>query len=346
MNESIDLHCCRLRTNLVWQCRQHLHNTWYCCYNGNTIEAHVEAQLSKDINSIKLKNIPLEVIKMINYTKLVRATLPLALAVCLCTTDAFVSKPLASRSRAPMSASTSTTSLNAFDFASLFPSMDPQLSFESTGAMIASLAKEEGPLSMVLAVALADSIPLVPTQPISLLAGAVFGLKIGLPAVILGQAVATTFAMVVGRYILAKRGDFQESLEGKEDTSGDNKLAKVLDELTAGLNSDNWKTVFGTILLARQSPVLPFSIGNYFVGASTQAPLVPSVVATVVACIPLNCLWVGAGAGGMAAVDMVTQNGALAEGLEVVGLLATSAIVLSIAKVFYKVWNEEPTISS
>jgi uncharacterized membrane protein YdjX (TVP38/TMEM64 family) len=282
---------------------------------------------------------------MINCTKLVRAILLLAPVVLLGTTDAFVSKPVTLLNRATVTASTSPTSLNAFDFASLFPSMDPQSSFESTGAMIASLAKEEGPLSMVLAVALADSIPLVPTQPISILAGAVFGFKIGLPAVLIGQAVATTFAMVVGRYVLAKRGDFQESLEDK-DKNGDNKLAKVLEELTAGLNSDDWKTVFGTILLARQSPVLPFSIGNYFVGASTQAPLVPSVAATVVACIPLNCLWVGAGAGGMAAVDMVAQNGALAEGLEFVGLLATSAIVLSIAKVFYKVWNEEPSVSS
>ena len=211
--------------------------------------------------------------------------------------------------------------------------------------MIASLAKEEGPLSMVLAVALADSIPLVPTQPLSILAGAVFGFQVGLPAVIVGQAVATTFCMVVGRYILAKRGEkFQDTLD--DDQRGDNKLAKVLDELTAGLNSNDWKTVFGTILLARQSPVLPFSLGNYFVGASTQAPLLPSIAATVVACIPLNCVWVGAGAGGMAAVDMVAQNGALAEGLEAVGLLATSAIVLSIAKLVYKVRNEEASVST
>ena len=196
---------------------------------------------------------------------------------------------------------------------------------------------------MALAVAVSDSVPLLPTQPISVVAGALFGIKLGLPAVILGQLLATTFAMVSGRYWLANSdwNMFEQTDSGKKG-----KLSLVLDELTAGLNTDDFKTVFLTIFLARQSPVLPFSVGNYFIGAATKAPLLPAVLATVCGCLPLNFLYVGAGAGGKAALDMVRQNGALAEGLEIAGALATLAIVASVGKAVAKVWTAEDEVQA
>lgn len=223
------------------------------------------------------------------------------------------------------------------DLNTLTSTLLPIDSLGSPQAFITEIARQGGPPVMALAVAISDSVPLVPTQPISLVAGALFGIQMGLPAVILGQLVATTFAMLFGRYVLANSewNVFEQSDQDK------GKLSKVLDELTAGLNSDDFKSVFLTIFLARQSPVLPFSLGNYFVGAATKAPLVPAVLATVCGCLPLNLLWVGAGAGGMAALDMVRQNSALSEGLEVAGALATLAIVGSVAKAVAKVWNED-----
>ena len=211
--------------------------------------------------------------------------------------------------------------------------------FDSLRETIFTIAEEGGPPFMAVAVALADSLPLVPTQPISIIAGVLFGLKLGLPAVVCGQAIATAFALVFGRYVLANSqwNVFDQAGEGKDRS----KLAKVLDELTSGLNSDDPVKVFLTILLARQSPVLPFSLGNYFVGAATQAPILPVLGGTIVGCLPLNLIWVGAGAGGMAAVDMIKANGLLAEGLETFGAVVTISLVAIIVKTVLKVYGED-----
>ena len=215
----------------------------------------------------------------------------------------------------------------------------PTGAFDSIRDILLTDAKEGGPPIMALAVALADTLPLVPTQPISLVAGALFGIKFGLPAVIIGQAVATLFALLFGRYVLADSdwNVFDQAGEG-EDKS---KLAKVLEGLTSGLNSDDPKKVFLTIFLARQTPVLPFSMGNYFIGAATKAPILPALAGTLVGCLPLNCVWVGAGAGGMAAVDMVKQNGLLAEELEAVAAVVTLGLVAFVVKTVLDVYKDD-----
>ena len=210
--------------------------------------------------------------------------------------------------------------------------------FDDFRDQIAAIAQQGGPPIMALAVALADSIPLVPTQPISIVAGALFGLKLGLPAVIFGQTMATLFAFIFGRNVLSN-SDWNV-FENTQDADK-SKLSKVLEELTVGLNSGDPKTVFFTIFLARQSPVLPFSLGNYFVGAATKAPILPALAGTVLGCLPLNLVWVGAGAGGMAAVDMVKENGLLAEGLEGFGALVTLGLVAAVVNTVKKVYSED-----
>ena len=118
----------------------------------------------------------------------------------------------------------------------------PTGAFDSIRETALGLAKEGGPPIMALAVAISDTLPLVPTQPISIIAGALFGLKLGLPAVLIGQAIATSFALLFGRHVLANSewNVFEETGEGQDRS----KLAKVLDELTSGLNSGDPKTVF------------------------------------------------------------------------------------------------------
>jgi len=233
----------------------------------------------------------------------------------------------------------------------------------STGAWIASVAQEQGPWVMVLAVMTTDSVPLMPTQPIAIIAGAVYKLPKGLLAIIIGQSLATAFCILVGRYIIAKRHrnqrrseyatiadtdlescaeDLATNTKQATSTRHESKLTRVLEEMTIGLNSKDYKTVFGTILLLRQSPVLPFSLGNYFIGASTEAPVLLCVLANMIGCLPLNFIWVGAGAGGTAAFDALEDdNERLKEGLEVIGSLATAAMVLFCAKIIWKVWQEE-----
>jgi len=272
-----------------------------------------------------------------------------------------------------LASSGSTNSLAAADDTSsrsFWSNLSHHVSWDSITAWIAAVAQKEGPVSMVIAVALTDSIPLAPTQPMAMMAGAVFGLKMGLAAVILGQTIATVFAIAVGRYILAKSGNScssirrsseygQEALpvddeeegggtttntsiseEEEDDPSTERKLETILAELACGLNSEDWKTVFVTVFLARQSPVLPFSLGNYFIGASTSAPILPCTVATVVSCLPMNVLLVGAGAGGMAAIDMAQgKNGLLVKGLEAIGVIVTAVMILALVRVVVRVWT-------
>jgi uncharacterized membrane protein YdjX (TVP38/TMEM64 family) len=278
-----------------------------------------------------------------------------------------------------VSSSTVTSSLSSSS--SLLPTALLQ---SPAVTQLTTLAQQGGPWVMTLAVAISDAVPLLPTQPISILAGALFGFSLGLPAVVLGQALATLFALLVGRYVLQQPQPQQHdsnstwwwsskssSTKGGNDNNlmnNNNKWKKVLNEMTSGLNSDDWRRVFGTIVVARQSPVLPFSLGNYFVGSATQAPIVPTLLGTICGCFPLNCVWVGAGAGGMAALDIslrsvaasssssisddgmvglgnVIANGMVnpqvAEGLEVIGVLATLAIVVTIGQAIAKVWNED-----
>lgn len=207
---------------------------------------------------------------------------------------------------------------------------------ESVGATVSSLAQKGGPPFMALAVSISDSIPLLPTQPISVIAGALFGFPTALIAVVIGQTVATIFALLVGRQILSEKPEWMDRFGGNSP-----KMQKALVDL--GLNSDDAMTVFRTIFVARQSPVLPFSLGNYLVGAATTAPLLPTVCGTVLGCLPLNCVWVGAGAGGMTALDAMSKSGnsQVLEGLELVGALATFLVIGSIGKVIWNLWNED-----
>jgi uncharacterized membrane protein YdjX (TVP38/TMEM64 family) len=217
----------------------------------------------------------------------------------------------------------------------------PTGAFDSLRETIMSVAQEGGPPLMIMVVALTDTLPLIPTQPISIVAGALFGLKVGLPAVILGQVIATLIAFNVGRLALGGKDSKFGALLGSEGDTSSNKLSRVFEELTSGLNSEDFKTVFLTVFLARQSPILPFSLGNYFMGAASKAPLLPVLAGNIFGCLPLNAVWVGAGAGGMAAVEMVQSNGVMAQGLETVGAIVTLAMVGFVIKTISKVYGDD-----
>eukprot|EP00523_Entomoneis_sp_CCMP467_P006868 CAMPEP_0168727758 /NCGR_PEP_ID=MMETSP0724-20121128/5338_1 /TAXON_ID=265536 /ORGANISM="Amphiprora sp., Strain CCMP467" /LENGTH=312 /DNA_ID=CAMNT_0008774591 /DNA_START=34 /DNA_END=972 /DNA_ORIENTATION=- len=218
------------------------------------------------------------------------------------------------------------------------------LNIETLSDRLTQFAETGGLPVLALAVTLTDSIPLVPTQPISILAGAVLGFKGGLAAVTLGQTAATLLALVAGRQFAPT------ILEWLGEEKAD-KVQKVLQQL--GLDgAANSLQVFTTILVARQSPVLPFSVGNYMVGAATSAPIVPALLGTVLGCVPLNCVWVGAGAGGMTALDTIVNHGHSNGGvvdasspymgaLETVGVVATLLTVASVVKAVWSVWQEE-----
>lgn len=204
---------------------------------------------------------------------------------------------------------------------------------------IEALAQQGGPLFMTLAVAFTDSMPFAPTQPVAIIAGVLFGLKVGLPAVVAGQTIATTFAFLFGRYVIAN-SDWNIFDQTEDEEGADRgKLGEVLDELTLGLNSGDAKIAFWTIFIARQSPMLPFSLGNYFIGAATEAPILPTLIGTLLGCLPMNALLVGVGAGGMHALNAVKDEDAV----KAIGLIVTIGLIACIARVVLKVYGSDDT---
>jgi uncharacterized membrane protein YdjX (TVP38/TMEM64 family) len=205
---------------------------------------------------------------------------------------------------------------------------------EMVESKISSLAQRGGPLSLTLMVLIADSLPCLPSQPVAILSGAVFGFWGGFFPFELGQLLAISFCMWAGRYLFRRRVNESETRRSR----GNSKLSRILIELTAGLSSNEFWKVFMTVLVARQSPVLPFSLGNYFVGASTEAPLIPAILGTFIGVLPGNIMLVAAGAGGVA---LFKAHGFIGESLEIVGTICTVILVFACYKAINKVLCKE-----
>ena len=121
------------------------------------------------------------------------------------------------------------------------------------------------------------------------------------------------------------------------------KLEKLLRELITPLNSGNHWTIFTTIFMVRQSPILPFSVGNYFVGAGTDAALFPAWLGTILGCLPLNIVYVLMGSTSVAAVGTfggdISSSGNgnsdvshLQDGLYLFGIFATLVFFLYVGR--------------
>lgn len=201
-------------------------------------------------------------------------------------------------------------------------------------AALSSSAVKMGPSAMVLAVIVTDSVPILPTQPIAVAAGALFGFYRGIVSVLIGQAIATTFALHVGRRFSSKILKMPLFANGKS--------AEFLNEIAAELNSDSFITVFSKVFVARSSPFVPFSIGNYLIGAITAAPIIPTVLGTITAGAPLNSVQVFLGAGGKSALDSLSgqEDGHLknvVRMIEILGVLTTVVIVMLIVRAMSKI---------
>ena len=182
-----------------------------------------------------------------------------------------------------------------------------------------------GPLAAYAIVVLGDSVPLLPTQPITLATGAAFGLGPGLAIVVCGQTTAAALCFSIGRSFLGP--ERLESLFGKKVTS----IASEFTKTRGADTDDSFKKTFQSVLLFRQSPVIPFSVTNYVLGAATDAPLPAFVLGTALGCFPLNALYVATGAvvrgGAKAFLDKIGLDLLQAEEIAgSLGLVATLAI--------------------
>lgn len=147
-----------------------------------------------------------------------------------------------------------------------------------------------GPAAFVATVAIAESIPLFPTQPLSLASGLLFGAQKGALCMLTGTVLASLLAFSIARGIgrpLAERiishemgangGSEGGSASGQEPSAVQRKLAEV----TAVIESGSFWQQAGAVLLLRMTPVVPFSASNYVLGLS-PLPLPPYMAGTTV----------------------------------------------------------------
>jgi uncharacterized membrane protein YdjX (TVP38/TMEM64 family) len=163
-----------------------------------------------------------------------------------------------------------------------------------------------------------DTVLFLPGWPLTLAAGFTFGLLLGTAAVSLGSILGAALAFLIARFVA--RGAI-ESLTRK------NERFRALDR---AIGKEGWKIVF----LLRLSPLIPFSISNYFYGI-TAVRFWPYFFASWVGMLPGTVLYVYLGTVGKAGL---TAAGGAKHGWQywtflTVGLIATTSVVLWVTRI-------------
>jgi uncharacterized membrane protein YdjX (TVP38/TMEM64 family) len=163
-----------------------------------------------------------------------------------------------------------------------------------------------GALAFVLAYVVV-TVALVPASLLTLAAGAVYGVARGIPLVLVGASLGATAAFLLSRHAL--RGVVERRLADRP------RLAAVMD----AVSRDGRRIAF----LLRLSPVVPFGLLNYALGA-TRLRLADHVVA-LVGIVPGTALYVyyGAVAGSLAEAAAGGRRSPAEWALLGAGLLAT-----------------------
>ena len=166
-----------------------------------------------------------------------------------------------------------------------------------------SLLDGVGPVAVPVFVALYVGVSLLPAGPTALLTiagGAVLGLPVALPAVLLGAVLGASVSFLVARRL------------------GGNVVRRVGSDRVRRLDDSVRAHGFGTVLVARLVPLLPFSTLNYAFGL-TSVSLRSYVLATAIGIVPGTTLFVIVGAYG-------TRPGSWPFVIAVVGLVLLSGI--------------------
>ena len=138
----------------------------------------------------------------------------------------------------------------------------------------------------VATIALAELVPLLPTTPLALASGLLFGAAKGALLVIAGNLTAATLAFYISRGIgkrfakrmVAAEGGHEEGESsegegsgskvpaGKQQPSGG--LAARFASVTAAIEAGTPAQKFAAVFALRATPVVPFSASNYVLGLS------------------------------------------------------------------------------
>ena len=150
----------------------------------------------------------------------------------------------------------------------------------------------------------------VPATPLSLLAGATWGLYEGTIIISLGCTLATAISATLGRTLLR---------EPAEELTARYSLLRALDK---AFSTD----AFRMIILLRMSPVLPFAVSNYGLG-TTAAPMWAIIGGTFIGIVPVTLMWVYIGTLGESALQGSLTASPMRLGALVLGLFATVVLV-------------------
>jgi uncharacterized membrane protein YdjX (TVP38/TMEM64 family) len=156
------------------------------------------------------------------------------------------------------------------------------------------------------------TIVLAPTEVLSIAAGFVFGVW-AFPLVVVSATVGATLAFLMARHLFRDRILI---------LVGDPALARAID---SAVGVEGWKL----IALLRLNPLVPFGLQNYLFG-TINAPLSTYVITTLLGIMPGTAMYVCLGMFGRELTR--AQRGAPEFFLLGVGLLATTALVLVIAR--------------
>jgi uncharacterized membrane protein YdjX (TVP38/TMEM64 family) len=174
-----------------------------------------------------------------------------------------------------------------------------------------------GPVVFALAYVVL-TVLLVPGSALTLGAGAIFGLWLGAITVIIGANLGALCSFLLARSFLRERVA---------------RWAEANPKFTA-LDRAIEREGFKMVLLARLSPVFPFTLLNYFLGL-TRIRIGSYIVANLIGMLPGTFLYIYLGA--TAREALTGGSGAL---FKVIGLLATIAVVTLITRVARKAMAE------
>jgi uncharacterized membrane protein YdjX (TVP38/TMEM64 family) len=152
-----------------------------------------------------------------------------------------------------------------------------------------------GPVVFILIVAVFESIPLFPTQPLSLASGVLFGAQKGAICMLTGTTLAAIIAFSIARgvgrtlaeKIIASESDHSmssRSIDNEGSSLNTNKQNALTDHLATivqdKIQKGTWLQQATTIFVLRMTPVIPFSASNYLLGLSPM-PLSSYLAGTV-----------------------------------------------------------------
>ena len=157
----------------------------------------------------------------------------------------------------------------------------------------------------------------VPASVLTLGAGAIYGLGVGVAIVLAGATLGATLSFLLAKSVLRKRIE--------KMTAGNPKFA-ALDRAIA---KEGAKIVF----LVRLSPVFPFTYINYAFGL-TGVRTGPYVLASFLGMIPGTFAYVYLGAAARAAVS--GEMDATKKGIQIAGAVIALAVALFVARVAAK----------